>query len=327
MPKCVVDVGQIADIPWLDIASHGRRGSRQVIRFTRAQLEQIALTVRRAPEVMVKVSGGGRSPGAVAAHLRYIGRHGKLNIETDDGELLAGRHAAQTILSNWFLGHDLSGHDAEGYRARAAGPSKQVHNIVLSMPAKTVPGKLLTAAKAFAREEFALKNRYAMVLHTDQDHPHVHLVVAAVGLDGRRLHITKVTLRSWREQFANQLRGIGIPANATPSRIRRQPGGRMPDGLYRLLQRQPAKSSTSPSRQMKASTAGPYRTLPIKARAGSGQLKQVSTAWEVVRANLEKAGERELAKDVRTFAAALNSARPKEAANRRLAGTLGIEIR
>lgn len=316
MPKRVVDVGHIAGIPWLDIASHGRRGSRQAIGFTRDQLEQIALIVRRAPEVMLKVSGGGRSPSAVAAHLRYIGRHGKLNIETDDGELLAGRHAARTILSNWLLGHDLSGHDAEGYRARATGPSKQVHNIVLSMPAKTVPGKLLAAAKAFAREEFALKNRYAMVLHTDQDHPHVHLVVAAVGLDGRRLHITKATLRSWREQFANQLRGLGIPANATPSRIRRQASGRMPDGLYRLLQRRSVQFPTPPVTQMKSDTARPYGTLPIRSRAGSDVVKRVTSAWEVAQANLEKTGEKELAKDVRAFIAALSGTPAKEVATR-----------
>jgi len=61
----------------------------------------------------------------------------------------------------------------EGKR-QGLGPSKLVHNIVLSMRPNRAE-KLLSAAKAFAREEFALKSPYAMVLHTDQDHPHVHL--------------------------------------------------------------------------------------------------------------------------------------------------------
>lgn len=38
------------------------------------------------------------------------------------------------------------------------------------------------------------QHRYAMVLHTDQRHPHVHVVVKAESEDGRRLHIDKEML-------------------------------------------------------------------------------------------------------------------------------------
>ena len=56
----------------------------------------------------------------------------------------------------------------------------------------------LAALKAFAREKFGAKHRYAMALHTHQQHPHVHLVVKAEGHDGRRLHIDKARLRAER---------------------------------------------------------------------------------------------------------------------------------
>ena len=36
--------------------------------------------VRRAPQVMVKVTGGGRSMAAIAAHFRYISKNGRLEI-------------------------------------------------------------------------------------------------------------------------------------------------------------------------------------------------------------------------------------------------------
>jgi len=49
------------------------------------------------------------------------------------------------------------------------------------------------------------KHRYAMVLHTDQAHPHVHLVVSAHDRENGRLNINKADLR-WREQFARHLR-------------------------------------------------------------------------------------------------------------------------
>jgi hypothetical protein len=75
----------------LDIVSYGRRGHRRPDRFTPAQLQHIALIVRRAPEVMVKVSGGGKSVGAVAAHAKCIGRHGKVDILTNDGARMAAK--------------------------------------------------------------------------------------------------------------------------------------------------------------------------------------------------------------------------------------------
>jgi hypothetical protein len=70
----------------LDIISHARKGPGRRDHFGLAQIEQISRTVRRAPEVMVKVTGGGRSTGAVAAHFAYISGKGTIGIETDDGQ-------------------------------------------------------------------------------------------------------------------------------------------------------------------------------------------------------------------------------------------------
>ena len=50
----------------LDIHSLGRVGPSR--RFSPAQIQQIQRTVRRVPEVMVKVTGGGKNIGALAAH-------------------------------------------------------------------------------------------------------------------------------------------------------------------------------------------------------------------------------------------------------------------
>jgi hypothetical protein len=98
-----------------------------------------------------------------------------------------------------------------------ARPVKLVHNIVLSMPSPTPPGKVLAAAKVFAREKFGAQHRYAMVLHTHQHHPHVHLVVKAEREDSKgRLHINKAMLREWREDFARLMRDQGIARECHP---------------------------------------------------------------------------------------------------------------
>jgi transposase InsO family protein len=59
-----------------------------------------------------------------------------------------------------------------------------------------------------------------MVMHTDQQNPHVHLVVKAEDNYGRKLHIDKSMLREWREDFARLMRDQGIAANATPRFVR-----------------------------------------------------------------------------------------------------------
>lgn len=184
--------------------------------FTRHQILQISRTVRRVPEVMVKVTGGGGSSGAVEAHFGYISRKGELEIETDYGERVAGRDAQKALLAEWHLA--LSAGQYRGARDRQRKPrkTKLVYNIVLSMPSPTPPDKVLAGARRFAVENFGLQHRYAMVLHTDQQHPHVHMVVKAEGDNGQRLHVDKVLLRQWREDFARIMREQGIAANATP---------------------------------------------------------------------------------------------------------------
>ena len=128
---------------------------------------------------MVKVTGGGTNTGAVAAHFGYISWKGKLEIETDEGERIVGTDAQRTFLAAWHL--ELFAGQYRGPRDQRteAREAKLVHKIVLSMPAPTPPDKVLAAARVFAREKFGVRHRYAMVLHTDQAHPHVHLVVKA----------------------------------------------------------------------------------------------------------------------------------------------------
>jgi hypothetical protein len=224
--------------PALDIVSYGRRGPWRPNHFTPDQVAQIGRTVRRAPEVMVKVSGGGTTTGAVTAHFQYITRRGELEIETDDGERHQGDDVPAKLVEDWDLEVDAALDQWQRMvRGGRVPQPKLVHNIVLSMPAGTPPARLLAASREFAREEFALQHRYAMVLHTDQNHPHVHLVVSAHRLERGRLNIRKADLRRWREQFARQLRRQGLEANATPAQVRGRLSVHQKDGIYRAARR------------------------------------------------------------------------------------------
>jgi hypothetical protein len=221
----------------LDIVSYGRRGPGGQLRFGANQIAQIQRTVSRAPEVMVKVSGGGRDIGGVEAHLRYIGRRGKLPIETDEGVMLQGRGAPKEITADWQLELCRSQYKPKPALGQKDTRAKLVHHIVLSMPAGTPPEKVLASARVFARENFALQYRYAMVLHTDQPHPHVHLVVKCEHEfePRKRLYVRKETLRQWREQFAALMREQGIAANATPRQVRGQVRKPYRDAIHHRL--------------------------------------------------------------------------------------------
>jgi hypothetical protein len=56
-----------------------------------------ATVVRRAPQVMVKVTGGGRGMKAIAAYLRYISKNGRLTIEDEQGRKAHGRDALREM--------------------------------------------------------------------------------------------------------------------------------------------------------------------------------------------------------------------------------------
>ena len=225
------------DEPLLHIASYARGGPRAADRLTPSQIEHIRLTVNRAPEAVVKVlPRSSNDLKAVGKHLDYIGRRGDLELEGDDGERLRGRVGA-ALLEDWDL--DIDDVRRQGNLAAASkrNPPKIVHKLMFSMPPGTPPQKVLSAVRNFAREEFYGQHRYVLVLHTDEPHPHVHLVLKAVSEQGVRLNIKKATLRHWRSQFASHLRGLGVAANATERAVRGETRSAMKDGIYRATQR------------------------------------------------------------------------------------------
>jgi hypothetical protein len=166
--------------------------------------------VTRTPEVMVKVTGGGRGMGAIAAHLSYISRKGELTLENQDGLQLKGKEALADLADEWRYGGGL---------IPEVSHRREAFHVMLSMPPGTDPQAVYNAARALAREEFA-RHKYALVLHdpaTDPDshRPHVHMIVRAQSRDWTRLQPKKADLARWRQEFAERLMERGVAASAT----------------------------------------------------------------------------------------------------------------
>jgi hypothetical protein len=178
------------------------RSTHERASFIRGRIEA---TLRRAPQVMVKVTGGGRGMKAIAAHFRYISKNGRFNIEDDRGAVERGKDAVREIERQWRFG---------GTQIDDDGNRREAFNIMLSMPRGTDPLAVQRAVREFAKTEFA-DHRYVMVLHSHQANPHVHLSVKAESKHGERLNPRKADLHRWREVFAERLRGWGVDAEAT----------------------------------------------------------------------------------------------------------------
>ena len=287
-----------ADRPLLDVFSAARRGPSE--RLSAPQIEAIRRTARRAPEVMVKVTGGARSLRALAAHIAYISHQGEVELISDQDERVS-EDAQKEFLATWHLELSAGQYRSKPTARSVASGIKLVHNIVLAMPAGTPPDKVLAAAKNFAREKFA-GHRYVMALHTHQRNPHVHLVVKAEReIQPGRLHIDKAMLREWREDFARLMREQGIAANATSRAARGQTKRATKDVFYRTRRR---GRSYALREELEGIARELSRTKTISDPARAQLLetrKAVIAGWNAVAAQLEAQGEIALGGDVRYF--------------------------
>jgi hypothetical protein len=100
--------------PRLTALSFGQRAAA-----VRARLE--ATVLRRAPQVMVKVTGGGRGMGAIAAHFRYIAKAGRLPFEDDRGVVREGKDALRALTDQWRYG---------GSEIGETSPRREAFNVI-----------------------------------------------------------------------------------------------------------------------------------------------------------------------------------------------------
>lgn len=207
---------------------------------------RLARVVRGAAEVMVKVSKPAkmdkhgnpiqvnrRTEGIrVSAHLEYISRNGKIELETSQGDHLSGKPATAMLFAEW-----MQNHDEDRANGLATDRTRISTSIVFSMPGNTNASAVKDAVRALAEQEFAGRHDYVMALHTDTKHPHVHLTVRTVGHDGVKLNLRKADLQHLRDAFAAKLRQRGIEAESTPRSARgvARRGERTP--VYKIRQR------------------------------------------------------------------------------------------
>jgi hypothetical protein len=251
------------------------------------------------PEVMVKITGSGKTTLNLRAHLEYISRNGRVSLEDQYGDRIEGAPGVSDVLKEWTWG---------GIPFAADG-KRQSFNIVLSMPPGTDRGSVTNAAREFAKTEFGDNHSYVFATHEDEKHPHVHLCVKAMGRDGTRLNPRKADLQHWRELFAEKLRDNGIEANATRRPVR---------GKTLKAQRQQSihlkKRGITPKNQQGQGQAvvaaikhGQHLENPLADRIKKSR-QHVETSYELASMILEKSSDPSdlaLAREIRQFASSM----------------------
>ena len=146
----------------LDLVSHGRSGPKRNGPLVPGNGHRHG---PRAPEVMIKVSGGARTLHGVKRSLSYFSRNGTLTMEGDAWEPLTGKGFQHDLVLDWGLDlEELTRQSSRAIRVNRR-PPRLVYNVIFSMPPGTDAHKVRRAVKKFVETEFRSKHRYALVLH------------------------------------------------------------------------------------------------------------------------------------------------------------------
>lgn len=254
------------------------------------------------PEAVTLAGKGVRTAAGVRKHLGYISRYGELPLWDEAGLRRQGRQDVADLTRDWACAERLDSlRRAGGVMARP---------LTLTAPPGSDPMAVRQATAAFLRANYRFDYVYAF--HTDRPHPHAHVLFRSLAPDGARLIWSPEDLQRDRGRFAAFLRAHGIEVQATPRRLRHQPGRSAPPRLWRISQR------LAPAHQMELIT---FRALAREAAQIAGSPSQMDPEREarVERARQRTQGEllalskrltsspdaldRELANDLRAYVA------------------------
>lgn len=253
---------------------------------------QIARTTQRSPEVMVKITSkknAGKGMVTIRNHLDYISRNGKVQLEDHEGRLLNGKADVTDIKKDWAAEIPEISH------------RRETINVMFSMKKGTPLEAVKVAVREYLKEEFGGKHEYLFALHTDTDNPHVHVVIkmSPIRKKDKRLNPRKNDLQRWREGFAENLRKLGIDANATPRKTR----GVVKQPIQQYQLHQFARSATAIQQRVQLR---PLPSQSSKLNRSTNSRSQQTQAWANIASALASSqakSDRALAKEVIAFMA------------------------
>jgi len=280
------------------------------VKFSKdAKAANARAVIKKAPEVMVKITGSSNGMDTVKHHLDYISRNGDVELENERGESIMGRDAVKGLRE-----------ELKASQVPQESKRREFLHVLFSMPPGTPEKEFKESVRQFCQEEFATR-QYVIAVHRDTDHMHAHVCVGTRDMERAcepRLSPRKADLSRWRLGFADKLRENGVDAAASERRHRFNQ--RRPENQVLRQIRTEAKAERTAQASTKKPEGGQPRTprvyqalneeLKTALKAGkrpeNPALKameknriEVKKAWQDVEKALEQSGQKSLALDVR----------------------------
>lgn len=156
-----------------------------------------------APQAVYKIISFGRGISAKSM-MEYVNTRDGIDQEfwTESGEVLKGKEDIDELYKTW----------SSEFRKKGSGRGEQRHitHMLLSADVESTAknsAKVLDAARQTLFDEFGKQGyEYTYVLHTDTEHPHVHVVIKNYNsFRKRKLRLDRHDLLRIRTDFANDL--------------------------------------------------------------------------------------------------------------------------
>lgn len=244
------------------ITSIGGGSSTPKANRNQRAFEALERVTRHSPQTVVKITGRIHGSAGVLGSFVYVSRLSMKDqdvqpLETSEGKLLTRADEMMALAREWHL-HEMAD------EARRKGAT--AISMVFSMPPGTDAAKVYDAVREFAEQDMS-NRRWAMVLHTDEAHPHVHVIVANRDHNGRRFNPNREFLRQCRDRFAENLRARGVEADATRRAARGFPPRRETMATRKIRERDGASPETAITRSdpHRAENVGRITTIYMQA--------------------------------------------------------------
>ena len=129
----------------------------------------------------------------------------------NDGNKYEGKDEIKDYIDMYNFDNAIPDYDESIYKER-----REVLNFVFSMKEQntTPKDKLMEAVIKSVKEKYP-NNPACFSFHGDTDNPHIHCDLKIQSLDGKRIDVKIADLHKLRQEYAKNLRDLGIEAYAT----------------------------------------------------------------------------------------------------------------
>ena len=165
----------------------------------------------RGKEAVIKITGNSKNLNSFKRHIEYITRDFELPLYDNYVNIYDGKDDIKDYIELFNIDGAIPEYEDTRKRER-----REVLNFVFSMKEhNTTPKEKLIVAVIKSVKEKYPNNPACFSFHGDTDNPHVHCDLKIQDINGKRIDVKIADLNKLRQDFAKNLRDLGIEAYAT----------------------------------------------------------------------------------------------------------------